>query len=147
MLRYVTDCKTSPLSVVVSAQLSVVGICKQTKEKLLVGLRVDSLQAAAERTLGSKLHLRQLLASLCGYRAPSATTMLYSSSLLLCILFPGLGESSACKETSNCSGSWRNNIETELCFVEDFLSNPLHKAVRQSKGDLPQDSSVACCSN
>lgn len=58
-----------------------------------------------------------------------------------------LGESCACKETPSCSSSWRHNTEIELCFVVDFLSNPLHKAVRHSKWDLPQHFNVACYSN
>lgn len=72
----------------------------------------------------------------------------YSSALFYCsALFLSLGESSACKYSPSCWRSWRHYAEIELCFVVDFLSNPLHKPVRQSKRDLPKNSSVACYSN
>lgn len=65
-----------------SASLSVVGIWGARRDKqtlsandcvLFVGLRLDSLEVAAERRLRSKLNLKQHLVSLCCYRVPSAS--------------------------------------------------------------------------
>lgn len=77
---YVTDYLTISQSVMVSAPLSVGEIYGGRQEKQtvsesssVVGLMLDSLEAAVERRLRSKLHLRQHLVSLCSYRAPSSS--------------------------------------------------------------------------